>query len=179
MTKAHVTKCLATLLVLAFVATPVLFSLHSLRPREAMIKAAIQRGRPAVEISSMLRRVGAEDRTSIWNSPEMAMFFASLAPDEKAHFLKATALPWHEEFWKATADWSSNRRRRVLMRSVEASQFFGMLDDQTAESLTSAAKLEQATQEGYGFLTHENDPAMRLRFQPVIEQMQLVSQSAK
>lgn len=179
MAKHAVAKCLTMLLVLALVTIPVLSAIGSLRPREATIRTAIQGGRPAAEVSSMLRRVGAEDRTSIWSSPEMATFFAGLTPSERILFLESTALPWHEEFWKATAEWSRSRRCRVLMRGVEASQFFGTLDDQTAESLTSAAKLEQTAQEGYGFLAREHDPDMRLRFQTVIEQMQLVSQSAK
>lgn len=65
------------------------------------------------------------------------------------------------------------------MRAAEACEFFGTLDAEAVAWFLSSATLQRAGAEGYGFLLEESDPAMRLRFQALLEQMQLFSQSAR
>lgn len=178
-TKNPAARCLKRLALVALVSVPLLAVLASLRPNESRVKAAIADHRPAVEISSALRRVAAEDRQSIWASPEMAAFFGGLALEERHSFLASVALPWEKQFRQATGTWDAHWRRRVVTRAAEACEFFGTLDAEAVAWFLSSATLQKAGAEGYGFLLEESDPAMRLRFQALLEQMQLFSQSAR
>lgn len=172
-------KCFAKLFFLSLAAVPVLAVIGSLRPKESQVQAALQNFYPTAEVASALRRVAGEDRAGVWNSPEMHAFFRRLTPEERAVFLADVALPWEKQFRRGSEAWSAGQRRRIMMRGIESCEFFGTLDGPTAELLASNASLERAGAEGYDFLRAEPDPVMRLRFQPLLEQMQLLSQSAR
>ena len=176
---ARMPRCAKVLLALASVAIPTLYWLDSRRPSERMLVCAIEEGDRAEEISAILRRIAAEDRQSLWGTPAMKDFFTALSPDERTSFLTATSLPWDREFWSATEKWTPKRRRRMMLRGVEACQFTGALDERLAEALLSQGSMQEVAERGYASLAEQPDPLQRLAVQPLLEQLQLLSQSAR